>query len=259
MSGGLAPDIALPWDLKFGVADGVDQVRTRVRDIAQHGVDVIKILATGAFLAHGSNPKAVEYTFDELRAAVEEAANKGLKVAAHAHSDRGRQERGQGRRRVDRAWDLRRRRGPAAHEGTRYLSRGRHLRRGMDPPEAAGYPADFAAKQPEGDEIQRQAFKKAAQMGVKIAYGTDAGVYPHGFNARQFAWQVKYGQTPMEAIRSATVHAADLIGRGNEAGSLEPGKWADLIAVQGDPLKDVSVLEKVAFVMKGGKVYKAAR
>ena len=96
-------------------------------------------------------------------------------------------------------------------------------------------------------------------MGVKIAYGTDAGVYPHGFNARQFAWQVKYGQTPMEAIQSATIQAADLIGRGNEAGSLEPGKWADLIAVQGDPLKDVSLLEKVAFVMKGGKVYKDPR
>ena len=96
-------------------------------------------------------------------------------------------------------------------------------------------------------------------MGVKIAFGTDAGVYPHGFNARQFAWQVKYGQTPMEAIRSATIGAADLIGRGNEAGSLEPGKWADLIAVKGDPLQDVKLLENVAFVMKGGKVYKDVR
>ena len=96
-------------------------------------------------------------------------------------------------------------------------------------------------------------------MGVKIAYGTDAGVYPHGFNARQFAWQVKYGQTPMEAIRSATISAADLIGRGNEAGSLEPGKWGDLIAVKGDPLQDVKLLENVAFVMQGGKVYKDVR
>ena len=96
-------------------------------------------------------------------------------------------------------------------------------------------------------------------MGVKIAYGTDAGVYPHGFNARQFAWQVKYGQTPMEAIRSATISASDLIGRGNEAGSLEPGKWADLIAVKGDPLQDVTVLEKVAFVMKEGRIYRDPR
>ncbi len=96
-------------------------------------------------------------------------------------------------------------------------------------------------------------------MGVKIAFGTDASVYPHGLNARQFAWQVKYGQTPMEAIRSATVGASDLIGRNNNAGSLEPGKWADLIAVKGDPLADIRVLENVAFVMKEGKVYKDAR
>ena len=258
MSGGLAPDIALPWDLKFGVADGVDQVRQRVRDIAQHGVDLIKILATGAFLAHGSNPKAVEYTYDELRAAVEEATNKGLKVAAHAHSTEG----------VKNAVKA----GVASIEHGTYVDdeglrlmkeKGTYLVADIYDAEwireSAGYPADFAAKQPEADEIHRQAFKKAAQMGVRIAYGTDAGVYPHGFNARQFAWQVKYGQTPMQAIQSATVHAADLIGRGNESGTLEPGKWADLIAVQADPLKDVSVLEKVAFVMKGGKVYKDAR
>ena len=258
MSGGLAPDIALPWDLKFGVADGVDQVRQRVRDIAQHGVDVIKILATGAFLAHGSNPKAVEYSYDELRAAVEEAAHKGLKVAAHAHSTEG----------VKTAV----RAGVASIEHGTYVDdeglrlmkeKGTYLVADIYDAEwireSAGYPADFAAKQPEGDEIQRQAFKKAAQMGVKIAYGTDAGVYPHGFNARQFAWQVKYGQTPMEAIRSATISAADLIGRGNEAGSLEPGKWADLIAVKGDPLQDVTVLEKVAFVMKEGKIYRDPR
>ena len=125
--------------------------------------------------------------------------------------------------------------------------------------QSAGSPDDFAAKQPEGDEIQRQAFKKAAQMGVKIAFGTDAGVYPHGLNARQFAWQVKYGQTPMEAIRSATVSASDLIGRDNNAGSLEPGRWADLIAVKGDPLADVRALEDVSFVMKEGKVYKDVR
>jgi imidazolonepropionase-like amidohydrolase len=124
---------------------------------------------------------------------------------------------------------------------------------------AAGIPEDFAAKQPEGDEIQRQNFKKAVQMGVKIAFGTDASVYPHGFNARQFAWQVRYGQTPMEAIRSATVGAADLIGRGNLAGSLEPGKWADLIAVKGDPLTEIRVLENVSFVMKEGKVTRDTR
>ncbi|HVQ54399.1 MAG TPA: amidohydrolase family protein [Thermoanaerobaculia bacterium] len=260
MSGGLAPDIGLPWDLRFGVADGVDQVRQRVRDIAQHGVDVIKLLATGAFLAHGSDPHAVEYSYEEIRAAVEEAAHKGLKVAAHAHSTEG----------IKNAV----RAGVASIEHGTYIDdeglrlmkeKGTYLVADIYDAEyirqgkAAGIPQDFADKQPEGDEIQRQNFKKAVQMGVKIAFGTDASVYPHGLNARQFAWQVRYGQSPMEAIRSATVNASDLIGRNNDAGSLEPGKWADLIAVQGDPLSDVRVLEKVAFVMKEGKVYKDTR
>ncbi len=258
MSGSLAPDIPLPWDLDFGVADGVDQVRQRVRAIAQHGVDQIKVLATGAFLAHGSDPHAVEYSYEELRAAVEEAAHKGLKVAAHAHS-------ADGIKNAVRA-------GVASIEHGTYIDdeglrmmkeRGTFLVADVYDAEwirqAAGYPKDFADKQPEGDEIQRQNFKKAVQMGVKIAFGTDAGVYPHGLNARQFAWQVRYGQTPMEAIRSATFSASELIGRGNEAGSLEPGKWADLIAVKGDPLRDVSALEAVSFVMKEGKVYKDAR
>ena len=260
MSGGLAPDIALPWDLRFGIADGVDQVRQRVRDIAQHGVDVIKLLATGAFLAHGSDPHAVEYTYDEIRAAVEEAQHRGLKVAAHAHSAEG--------------VKLAVRAGVASiehgtyvdEEGLRLMKeRGTYLVADVYDAEyirqgkAAGMPQDFADKQPEGDEIQRQNFRKAVQMGVRIAFGTDASVYPHGLNARQFAWQVRYGQTPMEAIRSATVSAADLIGRGNQAGSLEPGKWADLIAVAGDPLQDVTVLEKVAFVMKEGRVAKSLR
>ncbi|MCI0634533.1 MAG: amidohydrolase family protein [Actinobacteria bacterium] len=253
MAGGLAPDIPLPWDLDFGVADGADEVRQRVRDIARHGVDVIKILATGAFLAHGSDPHAVEYSDDEIRAAVEEAGHKGLKVAAHAHST-------EGIKSAVRAGVASIEHGTYVDdEGLRLMKeRGTYLVADIYDAEwirqAAGYPRDFADKQPEGDEIQRQNFKKAAQMGVRIAYGTDAGVYPHGFNARQFAWQVRYGQTPMEAIRSATIHAADLIGRGNEAGALEPGKWADLIAVRGDPLQDVSLLEKVVFVMKGGKV-----
>ena len=260
MSGGLAPDIGLPWDLRFGVADGVDQVRQRVRDIAQHGVDVIKLLATGAFLAHGCDPHAVEYSYEEIRAAVEEAAHKGLRVAAHAHS-------AEGIKNAVRAGVASIEHGTYIDdEGLRLMKENgtylvadiydaEYIRQGK----AAGIPPDFADKQPEGDEIQRQNFKKAVQMGVKIAFGTDASVYPHGLNARQFAWQVTYGQSPMEAIRSATVTASDLIGRDNNAGSLEPGQWADLIAVQGDPLSDVRVLEKVAFVMKEGKVYKDAR
>src|SRR5215471_21475306 len=202
---------------------------------------------------------AAEYSYDEIRAAVEEAAHKGLKVAAHAHSADG--------------IKIAVRAGVASIEHGTYLDdegirlmkeRGTYLVADIYDAEwirqgaAAGYPEDFATKQPEGDEIQRQAFQKAAAAGVKIAFGTDVSNFPHGLNARQFAWQVKYGQTPMQAIRSATVAASDLIGRDNDAGSLEPGRWADLIAVKGDPLADVRALEDVAFVMKEGKVYKDA-
>jgi imidazolonepropionase-like amidohydrolase len=117
-------------------------------------------------------------------------------------------------------------------------------------------PRDFLEHDHNLGQIQRDNFAKAVKAGVKIAFGTDAGVYPHGQNAKQFAWQVKYGQTPMEAIQSATVGAADLIGKKAELGSISPGKKADLIAVSGDPLADVSILEKVQFVMKDGKVIK---
>ena len=257
---GMAPDITLPWDLKFGVADGPDQVRQRVRDIAQYGVDLIKVIATGAFLTHGSNPGAPEYTYDELRAAVEEAGKKGLKVAAHAHSTEG--------------IKLAVRAGVASIEhGTFIDDEGIRLMKEhgtflvadiYDAEWLRGaskelVPEDFANKQPEADEIQRHNFEKAVKAGVRIAFGTDASVYPHGLNARQFAWQVRYGQTPIEAIRSATVSAAELIGREKEIGSLEPGKWADLIAVKGDPLRDVRVLEHVPFVMKEGIVSKDSR
>jgi imidazolonepropionase-like amidohydrolase len=257
---GFSPDLVLPWDLRFGIADGVDQVRQRVRDIAQHDVDFIKILATGAFLTHGSDPHAVEYTYEEMSAAVEEAAHKGLKVVAHAHSTEG--------------IKIAVKAGVASIEHGTYLddegirlmkAHGTYLVADIYDAEwirqgaAAGYPQDFADKQPEGDEIQRQGFKKAVQAGVKIAFGTDVSNFPHGLNANQFAWQVRYGQTPMDAIRSATVGASDLIGRNNNAGSLEPGRWADLIAVKGDPLADIHVLENVSFVMKEGKVYKDAR
>ena len=257
---GIAPDVALPWDLRFGIADGPDQVRQRVRDIAQRGVDLIKVIATGAFLAHGSNPGAPEYSYDELRAAVEEAGKKGLKVAAHAHAAEGiRLAVKAGVASIEHGTYL-------DDEGIRLMKeRGTFLvadiydaewLRGRSP---TLVPQDFADKQPEADEIQRRNFEKAVKAGVRIAFGTDASVYPHGLNARQFAWQVRYGQTPIQAIRSATVSAAELLGREKEIGSLEPGKWADLIAVRGDPLQDVRALEDVPFVMKEGKIFKDGR
>jgi imidazolonepropionase-like amidohydrolase len=202
----------------------------------------------------------VEYTYDELLAAVEEAGHKGLKVAAHAHSTEG--------------IKLAVKAGVASiehgtfldDEGIRLMKeKGTYLVADIYDAEwirqgaKAGMPEDFAEKLPAADETQRENFRKAARAGVRIAFGTDASVYPHGLNARQFSWQVRYGQTPLEAIRSATVSAAALIGREDEIGSLEPGRWADLIAVRGDPLSDVRALENVSFVMKEGKVYKDTR
>jgi len=119
-----------------------------------------------------------------------------------------------------------------------------------------GFTDEMLEKERMVGQQQREGFRKAAQAGVKIAFGTDAGVYPHGGNAKQFAYMVKYGLTPMQAIQSATVNAADLLGWSDQVGSLEPGRFADLIAVEGNPLKDVTTLEHVKFVMKGGQVIK---
>ncbi len=251
---GVAPDITLPWDLHFGVADGAEQVRQRVRALEASNVDLIKVIATGAFLSHGSIPSTDDFTYDEIRAAVEEASKKGLRVAAHAHGANG----------IKNAV----RAGVASiehgtfidEEGLRMMKEhGTYLVADIYDDECIssgmnGMPADFQAK--EGAETQRQNFRKAVALGVKIAFGTDASVCPHGTNAKQFAYQVKYGQTAMQAIQSATINAATLIGKPEEFGSLAPGKFADIIAVSGDPLADVRALEHVAFVMKEGQIYK---
>lgn len=251
---GVAPDITLPWDLRFGVADGPDEVRQRVRALEANGVDLIKVIATGAFLSHGSIPSTDDFTYDEIRAAVEEAGKKGLRVAAHAHG-------ADGIKNAVRAGVASIEHGTFIdQEGLRMMKEhGTYLVADIYDDECIstginGMPADFQAKQ--GAETQRQNFKKAVLLGVKIAFGTDASVCPHGTNAKQFAYQVKYGQTPMQAIQSATINAATLIGKPEEFGSIAPGKYADIIAVSGDVLADVRVLEHVAFVMKEGKIYK---
>ncbi len=255
---GAAPDITLPWDLRFGVADGADEVRKKVRMLEEYDVDLIKVIATGAFLSHGSKPGTDDFTYEEIRAAVEEANKKGLRVAAHAHAPSG----------IKNAV----RAGAASIEhGTMIDDEGLRMMKDhgtylvadiyddeciMRPVSQGGAPADFQAKEQQYAEVQRQNFKKAVLMGVKIAFGTDASVCPHGTNAKQFAYQVNYGQTPMQAIQSATIDAATLIGKPEEFGSLARGKSADIIAVTGDPLLDIRVLETVSFVMKEGRIYK---
>jgi imidazolonepropionase-like amidohydrolase len=253
---GVAPDIALPWDLRFGVADGPEEVRQRVRALEANNVDLIKVIATGAFLSHGSVPTSNDFTYEEIRAAVEEAGKKGLRVAAHAHGAGG-------------IKDAVRAGVASIEHGTMIDDEGLRMMKehgtylvadiydddcistGMN-----GEPSDFQTKESVYGELQRQNFKKAVQLGVKLAFGTDASVCPHGTNAKQFAYQVKYGQTPMQAIQSATISAATLIGKPEEFGSIAAGKSADIIAVSGDPSLDIRMLEHVSFVMKEGKVYK---
>jgi len=252
---GLAPDIQLPWDLRYGEANGPWEVRQKIRELAHRGADHIKVLSTGAVLTHGSNPKSIEFTPEELRAAVEEAANFGLKVAAHAHA-------AEGIKNAIRA-------GVASIEHATLIDdegialakqHGTYLDMDIYDEEciqsAGNTPADFLQHDADLAAAQRRNFTKAVRAGVKMTFGTDAGVCPHGINARQFAFMVKYGMTPMQAIQSATVSAADLIGHSELFGSITAGKSADIIAVGGDPLVDIRELEHVRFVMKEGTVYK---
>lgn len=255
---GFAPDVVIPADFQFGKADGPIEVRKRVRELASRGVDLIKIIATGAVLTHGSNPGAEEFTFEEMKAAVDEAQKFGLKVAAHAHGTQGIKD-------AIRA-------GVASIEHGTFLDdeaiammkeRGTYLVADIYDDDfiigdgkLRGMPKDFLEHEAAVGKTQRENFVKAAKAGVKMSFGTDAGVFPHGQNARQFAYMVKFGLTPMQAIQSATTGAAALIGKPEEIGHLAPGMKADLIAVTGDPMQDISVLEKVDFVMKDGTVFK---
>jgi imidazolonepropionase-like amidohydrolase len=255
---GFAPDIQLPWDLRYGEANSPWEVRQKVRQLAHDGVDHIKVLSTGAVLTHGSNPSSLEFTPEELVAAVSEARNFGLRVEAHAHA-------AEGIKNAIRA-------GVASVEHATLIDdegialakeRGTYLDMDIYDEECiqeegknSNIPPDFLAHDRDLGEAQRQRFAKAVRAGVKMSFGTDAGVCPYGFSARQFAFMVKYGMTPIQAIRSATTNAADLLGKSNLFGSLQPGKYADIIAVAGDPLSDIRILENVKFVMKEGRVYK---
>ncbi len=255
---GLAPDVQLPWDLHYGEANSPWEVRQKVRQLVHHGADHIKVLSTGAVLTHGSNPKSLEFTSEELQAAVEEARNFGLRVEAHAHA-------AEGIKNAIRA-------GVASIEHATLIDdegialakeRGTYLVMDIYDEECIqeegkknNMPADFLEHDRELGEIHRRSFTKAVRAGVKMSFGTDAGVCPYGINARQFAFMVKYGMTPMQAIQSATINAADLIGKPGEFGSIRLGKLADIIAVNGDPLVDIRLLERVSFVMKEGKIFK---
>lgn len=254
---GLASDVddVLPRELRFGVTSGVDQMRSNVRQILRYGADFIKVLATGAVLTSGTNPGAPEFTEDELRAAVETAAENGTHVAAHAHGTEGiKRAVRAGVRSVEHGSILDDEAIELMVEHDTYLSAdlydGDYIRE-VGP--SLGYSDEVMSKTELTTDTQRQGFEKAVDAGVKIAFGTDSGVYPHGDNARQFGLYVKHGLSAGAAIQSATRWAAELMGWEDKVGSLAPGSYADLVVVEGNPLDDVGLLENPAGVMKSGR------
>jgi imidazolonepropionase-like amidohydrolase len=261
ITGGHCDQNLLPyeWHAKAdGTADGVEGVQHKVREIIKYGADVIKVCATGGVLSKGDDPRASQYTLEEMKAIVADAHRLGRKVAAHAHGAQGI------------AW--------AAEAGVDSIEHGSYIddaaikimkERGTylvptmyladwmrENATRIGLPAMYAEKMKSVTLASRQNLRHAFEAGVKVAFGTDAAVYPHGLNAHEFAVYVQQGMTPVQAIQTATLNAADLLGWSDRIGTLEQGKFADIIAVNGDPTKDVTLLQNPTFVMKGGVVYK---
>jgi len=241
-----------------GVADGVEAVQHKVREVIKYGADVIKICATGGVLSKGDDPNASQFTLEEMKAIVADAHRLGRKVAAHAHgaegvrwaSEAGVDSIEHGHLMDDAAVATLKKNGTYLVP-TLFL--GEYMEKNM---EHSDVPEYSKQKMRDVAAAMQKNVKKAFDAGVKIAFGTDAAVYPHGLNAGEFHVYVKLGMTPLAAIQTATINAADLLGPKFQVGMLEPGKFADMIAVDGDPTKDVTILEHVKFVMKGGTVYK---
>jgi imidazolonepropionase-like amidohydrolase len=241
-----------------GVATGPWEMRAKVRNNIKYGVDLIKTCSTGGVFSKGTIPGAEQNTIEEMSAIVAEAHQRGLKVASHAHGNAG----------IKNAI----RAGVDTIEHASYLdkeainmakSKGVYLAMDIYNTEYTqsegrknGELEEFLKKDADIAEIQRESFRAAVKAGAKVVYGTDSGVYPHGDNGKQFFWMVKYGMTPAQAIRSATSLAAEALGKEKTLGQIKPGFTADIVAVDGDPLTDVTVFEKVGFVMKDGVVYK---
>jgi len=238
------------------IADGVPAVIAKVREEVKYGADVIKISATGGVLSKGDSPEATQFSDEEIRAIIIEAHRLGRKVAAHAHGAAGiKQAVLAGVDSIEHgsfidgeAIRLMKEKGtylvPTLYLSDWFIENYQRLR----------VPEFMVEKARVVMPAARQNIARAFKAGVKVAFGTDAAVYPHGLNAREFAVMVKLGLTPMQSIQAATVNAADLLGWSDRIGSIEAGHFADIIAVSGDPLADVSALEHVAFVMKGGQV-----
>jgi imidazolonepropionase-like amidohydrolase len=241
-----------------GVANGVDAVRAQVRFNVKNGADVIKFGASAGVLSEEESVGAPQYSQEEMDAIVSEAKMWGRKAAAHAHGAE--------------AIKMAVKAGVASiehgslvdAEGIQLMkSKGTYLVSDVYDDEyilseysKLGYPDKIINKEKMVGKLQRENFQKAVEAGVKIAFGTDAGVYPHGWNAKQFKWMTRFGLSPMGAIQAATINAADLIGIKEKTGSIKAGKKADIIAVPNNPIDDITTLEQVQFVMKNGVIYK---
>ena len=261
ITGGHCDDNMLPYEFhatEVGVADGVENVQRKVREVIKYGSDIIKVCATGGVLSLGDNPQASQYTQEELRAIVADAHRLGRKVAAHAHGAHGilwATESGvdsiEHGSYIDDAGIAAMKQHGTYLVPTLYLSDWF-----LENASKINTPASMIAKAQQVMPEARKNVAHAFASGVKVGFGTDAAVYPHGLNAHEFAVLVKLGLTPLQAIQAATVSDADLLGWSDKIGVLEPNHFADIIAVDGDPLHDITTLERVRFVMKGGVVYK---
>jgi imidazolonepropionase-like amidohydrolase len=259
ITGGHCDDNLLPFQYHAvggGVADGVEAVQHKVRENIKYGADLIKICATGGVLSKGDDPQASQYTLDELKAIVADAHRLGRRVAAHAHGAQGI------------LW--------ATQAGVDSIEHGSYMNEEdiaamkshgtyfvptaylVDWIQVNGHlPPFYHQKMMDVAAVAKSNAKKAIAAHVKIALGTDAAVYPHGMNAHELQVYVEqFGMSPLAAIQSGTLNAADLMGWSDKVGALEAGKWADIIAVKGDPLRDIKLLQHVSFVMKSGVVYK---
>jgi imidazolonepropionase-like amidohydrolase len=251
---GVIPNDQLPPDMRMGVAEGPEEVAKRASALFDGRVDFLKLMATGAVLAIGTEPGAPELTEAEMRAAVAAARANSSYATAHAHGAEGiKAAIRAGVRSIEHASLIDDEALKMAKDAGVWLVmdiyNGDYIN---DVGTKEGWPEEYLRKNRETTDVQRQGFAKAVKLGIKIGFGTDSGVYPHGGNAKQFAYMVRYGMTPMQAIQSATIEAAKLMGKEIEVGNIALGRFADLIAVKGNPLKDIRVLEKVSAVIKGG-------